>query len=411
MAAATQQTFVIAGAGLAGAKTAEALRTQGFTGRVVLLGAEVDRPYDRPPLSKDYLQGKSDKEKIFLHPPGWYAEHDVELRLDTRAAAIERAVHEVVLDGGERIGYDKLLLATGSSPRRLDVPGADLDGVLYLRTVGDCEAVKATFSTAGRVAIIGAGWIGLEAAAAARNAGCEVTVIERAELPLQAVLGPEVARIFAKLHLGHGVDFRLDAEVVEITGAGTAKGVLLADGTVVEADSVLVGVGITPNTALAEAAGLDVENGVVVDGHLATSDPDVFAAGDVASCFYPHLDTHLRLEHWSAALNQGPIAASNMLGGTEVYDRVPYFFSDQYDLGMEYSGFVSGAGYDQVVFRGDVDGGEFVAFWLDGGRVLAGMNVNVWDVTDAISALVRSGRPVDPVRLADPKVLLADVYI
>jgi 3-phenylpropionate/trans-cinnamate dioxygenase ferredoxin reductase subunit len=410
MAAATQQTFVIAGAGLAGAKAAEALRTQGFTGRVVLIGDEVDRPYDRPPLSKDYLQGKSEKAKIFLHPPGWYAEHDVELRLDTRAAAIDRATHEVVVDGGERIGYDKLLLATGSSPRRLDVPGADLDGVLYLRTVGDCEALKAAFAPAGRVAIIGAGWIGLETAAAARNAGCEVTVIESAELPLQHVLGPEVARIFAELHRDHGVDLRLDAGVAEITGVGRASGVRLADGMVVEADAVVVGVGITPNTELAEAAGLAVDNGVVVDAHLATTDPDVFAAGDVASCFYPHLDTHLRLEHWSAALNQGPIAASNMLGGTEVYDRVPYFFSDQYDLGMEYSGFVSGGGYDEVVFRGDVDGGEFVAFWMGGGRVLAGMNVNVWDVTDAIAALVRSGRPIDPVRLADPKVPLADLH-
>ncbi len=410
MAAATQQTFVIVGAGLAGAKAAEALRTQGFTGRVVLIGAEADRPYDRPPLSKAYLQGTSEKDKIFLHPADWYAEHDVELRLDTRAAVIDRGAHEVVLDGGERIGYDKLLLATGSTPRRLDVPGADLDGVLYLRTVGDCEELKAAFAAATRVAIIGAGWIGLETAAAARNAGCEVTVIESATLPLQRVLGPEVARIFAALHREHGVQLRLDAGVVEITGAGRASGVRLADGTVVEADAVVVGVGITPNTELAEAAGLAVDNGVVVDAHLATSDPDVFSAGDVASCFYPHLGTHLRLEHWSAALNQGPIAASNMLGGTQAYDRVPYFFSDQYDLGMEYSGFVPGGSYDEVVFRGDVDGGEFIAFWMVGGRVLAGMNVNVWDVTDAIQSLVRSGRSVDPVRLADPQVPLADLH-
>ncbi len=407
--ATTEQTFVIVGAGLAGATAAEALRTLGFTGRVVLIGAEVERPYDRPPLSKDYLQGKSEKDKIYLHPPAWYDEQGIDLRLDDPVTAIHRDAHEVGTRGGERIGYDKLLLATGSSPRRLNVPGGDLDGVLYLRTVGDCEALKAAFASAGRVAIIGAGWIGLETAAAARDAGCEVTVIERAELPLQHVLGPEVARIFADLHRDHGVDLRLDAGVAEITGAGRASAVRLADGTVVEADAVVVGVGITPNTELAEAAGLDVDNGVIVDAHLATTDPDVFAAGDVASAYYPHLDTHLRLEHWSAALNQGPIAAATMLGGAEEYDRVPYFFSDQYDLGMEYSGFDPGGGYDEVVFRGDVAGGEFVAFWMGGGRVLAGMNVNVWDVTDAIQALVRSGRPVDSVRLADPAVPLADV--
>jgi len=404
-----EQTFVIVGAGLAGVKAAEALRAQGFTGRVVLIGAEVDRPYDRPPLSKDYLQGKSGRDKIYLHPPVWYDEQDIDLRLDDSVTAIHRDAHEVGTRGGERIGYDKLLLATGSSPRRLDVPGRDLGGVLYLRTVGDCEALKTAFAPAGRVAIIGAGWIGLETAAAARHAGCEVTVIERAELPLLHVLGPELARIFADLHRDHGVDLRLDAGVAEITGAGRASGVRLDDGTVVEADTVVVGVGITPTTELAQAAGLDVDNGVVVDEHLGTTDPDVFAAGDVASSFYPHLGTHLRLEHWSAALNQGPVAASNMLGGAEVYDRVPYFFSDQYDLGMEYSGFVPAGGYDEVVLRGDVAGGEFVAFWMGAGRVLAGMNVNVWDVTDAIQALVRAGRPVDAVRLADPEVALADV--
>jgi 3-phenylpropionate/trans-cinnamate dioxygenase ferredoxin reductase subunit len=408
---ATRQTFLIVGAGLAGATAAEALRTQGFTGRVVLIGAEVERPYDRPPLSKDYLQGKSERDKIYLQPPGWYAEHDIELRLDTRVTAVDRDAHEVVVGGGERIGYHKLLLATGSSPRLLDCPGADLDGVRYLRTVGDCEALREAFANGGPVAIIGAGWIGLETAAAARNAGCEVSVIERAALPLLRVLGPEVAQIYADLHRSHGVVLHLGAEIAEITGQdGRATGVRLVDGTTIGAATVVVGVGITPNTALADAAGLAVDNGVVVDTHLATSDPDVFAAGDVANAYYPHLATQLRLEHWSAALNQGPVAAANMLGGTVSYDRVPYFFSDQYDMGMEYSGHVPAGGYDAVVFRGDVAGGEFVAFWTAGGRVLAGMNVNVWDVSDAIAALVRSGSAVDPARLADPAVPLTDLH-
>ena len=404
------QVFVIVGAGLAAAKAAEALRSEGFEGRVIVMGEEIERPYDRPPLSKDYLQDKSEKEKIYVHPKGWYAEHDVDLRLGTRVTAIDRAAHEVTADSGERIRYHKLLLATGSSPRRLHVPGADLDRVLYLRRVEDCEAMKDAFATARRVVVIGAGWIGLETSAAARAAGCEVTVVEVAELPLLAVLGREVAEIYAALHRDHGVELRLGAGVAEITGVDNrASEVRLADASVVEADAIVVGVGITPNTGLAEAAGLSVTNGIVVDEHLATTDSDVFAAGDVANAYYPHLGTHLRLEHWSAALNQGPVAAAGMLGRTAIYDRVPYFFSDQYDMGMEYSGHVEGGRYDDVVFRGDVAKGEFIVFWMGGGRVLAGMNVNIWDATDAIQALVRSGQPVDPAALADPEVFLEDV--
>jgi 3-phenylpropionate/trans-cinnamate dioxygenase ferredoxin reductase subunit len=405
-----QQTFVIVGAGLAGAKAAEALRTDGFTGRVVLLGEETERPYNRPPLSKDYLQGKSEKDKIYVHPEAWYAEHDVELRLDTPVTGLDLAAHHVNLTGGERIGYHKLLLATGSDVRRLSVPGAEFDGVCYLRRLADCEAIKAAFATAERVAIIGGGWIGLETAAAACAADCEVTIIEMGELPLLKVLGREVAEIYAALHRAHGVTLRLGAGVEEITGTNRrATGVRLADGSVVDADAVVVGVGITPNTALAEAAGLHVDNGVVVDEHLATSDPDVVAAGDVANAYYPQLHIHLRLEHWSAALNQPAVAAATMLGRDAAYDHVPYFFSDQYDMGMEYSGYVAKGNYDEVAFRGDAAKGEYVAFWLHDDRVLAGMNVNVWDLTDAIADLVRSGQPVDRAKLVDPDVPLTEV--
>jgi len=405
----TKQTFVIVGAGLAGAKAAEALRTEGFDGRVILLGEEGDRPYDRPPLSKDYLQGKSEKDKIYIHPEEFYADHDIDLRLDTRVASIDRSSHEVTLEGGERISYHKLLLVTGSSPRRLAVPGNDLDGVLYLRRLEDCEALKAAFKTAKRVAIIGAGWIGLETAAAARAAGCEVTVLEQGELPLLAVLGREVAEIYAGVHRDHGVQLRLGVDVAEITGKdGRATGVRLEDSGVVESDTIVVGVGITPNTELGEAAGLTIDSGVVVDQYLTTSDADIFAAGDVANAYYPLFDTHLRLEHWSAALNQGPVAAANMVGRVVSYDHVPYFFSDQYDVGMEYSGFVSGGHYDEVIFRGDVAKREFIAFWIESGRVRAGMNVNVWDVTDTIQRLVRSGQVVDRAKLADPAVPLGE---
>jgi 3-phenylpropionate/trans-cinnamate dioxygenase ferredoxin reductase subunit len=406
----TQRTFLIVGAGLAGTSAAEALRTNGFGGRVVLLGDEKAHPYDRPPLSKDYLQGKSELDKVFLHPDAWYAEQDIELRLGVQVTAVDRDAHQVSTAGGERIGYDKLLLATGSSPRRLRLPGADLRGVLYLRRLEESDAMKAAFAAASRVAMIGAGWIGLETAAAARAAGCAVTVVDVAELPLLAVLGKEMAEMYAGLHRRNGVEFRLGAKLTEITGKdGATIGLRLEDGSFIDADAVVVAVGITPNTELAEAAGLTVDNGVLVDEHLATSDPDVFAAGDVANAFYPNLGTHLRLEHWSAALNQGPVAAANMLGKNTSYDQVPYFFSDQYDMGMEYSGYVAKGDYDEVVFRGDVEAGEYLAFWLREGRVLAGMNVNVWDITDAIAALVRSGVRVDRAKLVDPEVDLADV--
>ncbi len=279
-----------------------------------------------------------------------------------------------------------------------------------LRELADCEALKAAFATAKHVAIIGPGWIGLETAAAARAAGCEVTVVERVELPLLRVLGKEMAEIYAALHRDHGVQLRLGTGLAEITGEDhRANGVRLTDGSIVEADVVVVRVGVTPDAELAEAAGLAVENGVAVDEYPATSDPDVFATGDVASSCYPHYGIHLRLEHWAAALNQGPVAAVNMLGGSTPYDPVPYFYSDQYDMGMEYSGYVGAGGYDEVVFRGDVAKGEFLAFWLKDARVLAAMNVNIWDVTDAIQALVRSDQPVDPAKLADPTVALANV--
>jgi 3-phenylpropionate/trans-cinnamate dioxygenase ferredoxin reductase subunit len=403
----TQQSFVIVGAGLAGAKAAEALRTNGFDGKVILIGAESERPYDRPPLSKGYLQGSTEREKMYIHPPQWHLEHDIDLRLGTRVTEIDCTANEVTTASGQTLGYDKLLVATGSAPRRLEVPGADVAGVHYLRTVADSDALQEAFAAAQRVAIIGAGWIGLETAAAARAAGCHVTLIERAKLPLLGVLGAEVAETYAALHRAHDVELRLNAGVAEIIGASDkATGVRLVDGDVVAADAVVVGVGITPNTELAAAAGLLIDNGIVVDEHLATTDPDVFAAGDVANSYYPMLGTHLRLEHWSAALNQGPVAAANMMGTLTSYDHVPYFFSDQYDCGMEYSGYVGPDGYDEVVFRGDVASGEFIAFWMRDGRVLAGMNVNTWGVTDAIEALVRSGARVDPAALADPEVLL-----
>jgi 3-phenylpropionate/trans-cinnamate dioxygenase ferredoxin reductase component len=405
----SEDAYVIVGASLAGAKAAETLRAEGFAGPVVLIGAESELPYERPPLSKDYLQGKSPRDKIFVHPAEWYAEHDVELQLGVTATEIDPAAHRVTLADGTSQPYAKLLLTTGSAPRPLQVPGAELDGVAYLRTAEDSDRIKAALESASRVAVIGAGWIGLETAAAARTAGAEVTVLEALELPLLRVLGPETARVFAELHRDHGVDMRFGIGVAEITGrAGRATGVRLTDGTHVDAELIIVGVGITPNTQLADAAGLQVANGIVVGADLRSSDPDSYAAGDVASAFNPLFGKHIRLEHWANALNQAPAAARSMLGQPVSYDRVPYFYTDQYDLGMEYSGYVEPGGYEQVVFRGDTAAREFIAFWLDAGsRVLAGMNVNIWDVNDAIQALVRAGKPVDPGALRDPAVDLA----
>ncbi|MDQ1006090.1 3-phenylpropionate/trans-cinnamate dioxygenase ferredoxin reductase subunit [Streptomyces sp. V4I23] len=407
---AANTAFVIVGASLAGAKAAQTLREESFDGPVVLLGEESEHPYERPPLSKGYLLGKDERDTVYVHPPQWYAEHDVDLRLGATVTAIAPDRHEVTLADGSRIGYEKLLLTTGSSPRRLTVPGADLDGVLYLRRLADSDRIKESFESASRIAVIGAGWIGLETAAAARAAGVEVTVLQRSELPLLRVLGREVSQIFADLHNDHGVDLRFGVQVAEITGAGgRANGVLLADGSRITADAVIVGVGITPNTQLADAAGLEVDNGIRVDARLRTSHPDIYAAGDVANAFHPLLGQHIRVEHWANAVNQPQAAAKAMLGQDVAYDRVPYFFTDQYDLGMEYTGYVEPGGYDQVVFRGRRDTREFIAFWLAEGRVLAGMNVNVWDVTDPIRALVTSGRPVDATRLADSDVPLSDL--
>jgi len=325
--------------------------------------------------------------------------------------AVDAARHEVSTNRGEPIGYDKLLLATGSSPRRLTLRGADRHGVFYLRGFADCEALKSALQPATRLAVIGAGWIGLEVAAAARTLGVEVTVLERGELPLLRVLGRELAQVYADVHHAHGVDLRFGVQVAEITDDGQrTTGVLLADGTQIDAELVVIGVGITPNTELAEAAGLTVHNGIQVDEHLCSSDPDIYAAGDVANAFHPSLHKHTREEHWASALNQPATAAQSMLDHDAVYDRVPYFYSDQYDLGMEYSGYVEPGDYDEVVFRGDVGKREFVAFWVKDRIVLAGMNVNIWDLTSAIQTLVSAHREVDTAKLADIEVPLTEVY-
>jgi 3-phenylpropionate/trans-cinnamate dioxygenase ferredoxin reductase subunit len=397
-----QEPFVIVGGGLAGAKAAETLREEGFDGPLVLVGAEPETPYERPPLSKQYLLGSAPRDGALVHEKEWYAQHRVDLRTGVRATRLDVAAHRVELETGEELGYAKLLLATGSSARRLPVPGAELDGVRYLRTLADADRLLADFSGGGRqVVIVGAGWIGLEVAAAARHHGNAVTIVEPQSTPLHAVLGPEMGAVFARLHRDHGVDLFTDTTVRELRGAdGRVTAVVTDRHAGLPADVVVVGVGAVPNVELAAAAGLEVDNGVVADHALRTSAPDVVVAGDVASAFHPLYGRYVRVEHWANALNGGPAAARSMLGQDVTYDRVPYFYTDQYDLGMEYSG-LGGPG-DTVVTRGNPDDGAFIAFWVGDGRVTAGMNVNVWDVTGPIQELIRTRREVQAARLADP---------
>ncbi len=404
----SSDTFVIAGAGMAAGKAVETLREEGFDGRIVLVGAEPERPYERPPLCKDLLRGETERSSVFLQDAeGWYAEHDVDLRTGTVIERLDPGERSVVLAGGERLAYDRLLLATGATPRRLPVPGGDLEGVHVLRTLADCDALRGVIEAGGRLVVVGGGWIGCEVAASARQKGMDVTLVETQSVVLESVLGPELGAFYREVHAEHGIDLRLGSGVEAIEGDGRAERVRLSGGDVVECAAALVGIGVAPVTELAEGV-LDVDNGILVDERLATSADGIYAAGDVANTFNALLGERVRVEHWANALEQGPAAARSMLGQDVSYDRVPYFFSDQYDVGMEYAG-LHRPGEAELVVRGDMSSREFIAFWLRGDKLVAGMNVNIWDVSDTVQELIRAGRRVDRGRLADPDVELADV--
>ena len=402
-----QQTFVIVGASLAGAKAAETLRSEGFDGEIVLIGEEPDHPYERPSLSKAFLRGESGADEAFVHGEGFYRENDVTLRVATSVNAIDVKQRTVCLEGRAEIRYDALLLATGSRARRLSVPGADLAGIHYLRTLRDAHALRDAVSTATRVAVVGAGWIGSEVAASIRQRDVAVSVIDPGEVPLRHVLGPEVGAVYRDLHVEHGVEFHLGSGVDAFVGDSAVEGVRTSDGVAIPADLVVVGVGAEPRVELARAAGLDVDGGIAVDPQLETSVPGVFAAGDVAAAFHPLFGRRIRVEHWANALNQGVTAAKNMLGTHTPYERIPYFFSDQYDLGMEYSGYAPT--WDRVIFRGDPSTREFIALYVRDDKVVAALNANVWDVTESLQALIRNESPADDARLADLNIPLDDL--
>jgi 3-phenylpropionate/trans-cinnamate dioxygenase ferredoxin reductase subunit len=403
----SDQTHVIVGGGLAGAKAVETLREEGFDGPVVLIAAEDVDPYERPPLSKEYLRGEAGREKIWALDEGWYAEHDVDLRLGRSATALDTSAREVALDDGQSVSYDRLLLVTGAQPRRLQLPGDDLDGVHYLRTVADSDVLRARLDQGGSVVVIGAGWIGAEVAASARQRGLDVTVVEPLAVPLERVLGTEIGGIYRDIHTDQGVTMLTGTGVEAFEGDGRVERVVVTDGRTIDCDFVVVGIGVEPRIGLAAGAGLAVDNGVLVDERLETAVEGVFAAGDVANQQHPFYGERIRVEHWSTALNQGPAAARNMLGRATPYERIPYFFSDQYDVGMEYVGYARE--WDRIVIRGDAGAREFIAFWLNGDRVVAGMNVNVWDVVEPIRALITERVSVDDARLADPDVPLEEL--
>ena len=393
---------VVVGGGLAAATLVQTLREGGFAEPLTLIGEESDRPYERPALSKDYLQGKTTAGDLYVHPESWYTEHQVQTRFGHAVTEIDRGTRSVRLTSGESVGYSQLVLATGASPRTLSLPGSDLAEVYTLRRIGHAEALRAALSDGRRLVIIGAGWIGLEVAASARSAGCAVTVLEAAAVPLSRVLGERLGCYFTELHRQHGVDLRTSTQVQAILGRdGRVCGVETGN-DVIAADLVLVAVGVTPNTSLAGAAGLTVDNGVVVDEQLRTSENAIMAIGDVANAYHPVLGHRLRVEHWDNAIRQGQLAARTILGERDRYDWQPYFYTDQYDLGMEYVGHSQSE--DEIVFRGEVDDGAFLAFWLRQQRVTAAMNVNIWDVNNQLRSLI--GRQISADRLSDTGIAL-----
>ncbi|SDB82838.1 Reductase C-terminal [Raineyella antarctica] len=401
----SEHNVVVVGAGLGGAQVVQTLREEGFSGDVTLVGAEPELPYDRPKLSKEYLQGKLGRDEICLHRRDWYEQQGVRLIIGERVDSIDRTGHTVLLASGETLPYGHLVLATGAESRHLHMPGEDLPGVRTLRELAESDALREEFARGGRLAVIGAGWIGLEVAAAARMAGMDVTVVAPVPQPLSNILGERIGAYFADLHRRNGVDVRMEVGVESVLELdGRANGIRTDHGDI-EANLVLLAVGAAPRLDLARAAGLEVDNGVLVDEKLRTADPAILAIGDIANAQNTLLGQRLRREHWDNALRQGALAARTIMGRGGTYDWLPYFFTDQFDLGMEYVG--NNSPDDETLVRGSMDSGEFIVFWHRDGMVTASMNVNVWDVNDTLREIV--GHPVEAERLADTSVELTDL--
>lgn len=391
---------IIIGAGQAGAQGAQSLRAAGFQGPIILIGDEPAAPYQRPPLSKAYLQGTLAADRLALKPDAFYAQNAIDLMLGVRASRIDRRAARVETDAGGSLAFDRLLIATGAPPRRLNCPGTELSGVHYLRTIADCEGLRTPLAEARRILIVGAGYIGLEVAASARKAGREVTVLEAQRRVLQRVAGPEISAFFDATHRAHGVDLRLGAMLAGFEGRGRVERAVLASGDYIDCDAVLVGVGAAPATELAAEAGLAIDNGVATDEHARTSDPAIFAAGDCASHPSRLYGRRLRLESVPNAIEQAKVAGANMAGGSAVYDAVPWFWSDQYDIKLQTAGVAEGA--DAAVIRGDPGSGRFSVWSLKGGRLLAVDAVNDPAAFLAAKKIIAAKTPLDAKLLADP---------
>jgi 3-phenylpropionate/trans-cinnamate dioxygenase ferredoxin reductase component len=398
--------FVIIGGGVAAGKAAEGLRAAGGDGAAVVLTAEPELPYERPPLSKEFLRGEVGRETTSTHDEAWYRDHDVEVLLATRASTVDPATRTVTTEVGDQLRYGRgLVLATGAQPNRLGLPGEDLDGVFYLRTIDDSERLRAAISRAESMVVIGGGFIGAEVAASATQMDTRVTLLERGDTVWTRAVGPEMGRFFEAFLRDRGVHVRTRTRAERIEGRDQAEAVVLPDGSRLHAEVVVIGVGVHPDTELAERAGLRVDDGILVDERLRAAE-GVWAAGDVANADHP-LFGRIRIEHWAEALNQGLLAGRNLAGADDRYDRVPYFFSDQFDLSLSYLGHVRE--WDELVVRGsqDVADPRFVAWYLHHGTPRAALIVNEWDAEDPVREVIRAGQPADPARLHDLGVDLA----
>jgi 3-phenylpropionate/trans-cinnamate dioxygenase ferredoxin reductase subunit len=397
------QTFVVVGANSTGGTAAATLRTDGFDGRVVLIGAEQHPPYERPPLSKEYLRGEVPRDHTFLRPQSWYGDNDVELMLSTRAKEIDTAAKVVRLDGGDDVAYDKLLLATGGQNRRLAVPGLDLDGVHDLRTFEDADAIRSRAARGGKAVVVGAGFIGCEVTASLRVMGVDVEVVEPLPAPLVRVVGPEVARLFEEIHRDHSVGFHFGQGISAFEGTGgRVEEVVTESGRRLGCDFAVVGVGIQPVTELAAEGGLELANGIAVDPFLRTSEQDIFAAGDVADHQHPLFGRRLRVEHWDNALKMGAAAAKNMMGAGVAFDDPHWFWSDQYDYNLQYVGFA--AEWDELIVRGNLEERNFVGFYVKAGVVQAAVGINRGRDVRRAAGLIKAQKPIDPASLRDEDV-------
>ena len=396
--------IVVIGAGQAGGWAARTLRDEGFEGGIVVIGEEPYPPYERPPLSKEVLLGKEPPESSYLWPEGSFDDLGIELRTGVEATAIERAEKTVALSDGGTIAYDKLLIATGGRVRKLPIEGATLEGVHYLRGIDDSAAIRADLGEGAKLVVIGGGWIGLEVAAAARMLGADVVVVEALEQLCGRALTPDLAAYLLDVHRGRGVDIRLGTTVEALTGESRVSGARLSGGEAVPATAAVIGIGIVPNVELAEAAGLEVENGIKVDALCRTSDPDIFAAGDVTNHPNGLLGRNVRLESWENAQNQGIAAAKAMLGGETPYCEIPWFWSDQYDVNIQLVGLP--ADFEETVTRGDRTQGSFVEFYMKGGRIDGAAAINNPRDIRFAKRLMQAEKIVDPAALADPGIKL-----